>query len=249
MPIKENMEYAPSAQLWKQATQHFYNLGHPDKFFNDRKQSEWMSFTITAKNHYLLNQIARITQQQPGNALNTWVDSNNLLSIVIHHQPHFHAQKENETVSWGYAMYPRRRGDYVQKPFIEMTGKEILQELLGHLAEVDDARDNIRNHTAEIMDSIINVIPVYMPYASALFNRRAVGDRPKVVPKHSRNLAFISQFAEMPFDMVFTEQYSFRCAQVATYHFLGIPDTELTPVHHYEKDPKVMARATKTMFR
>jgi oleate hydratase len=99
------------------------------------------------------------------------------------------------------------------------------------------------------MDSIVNVVPAHMPYASALFNRRAVGDRPLVVPKHSKNLAFISQFAEMPFDMVFTEQYSVRCAQTAVYHFLGIPESKLTPMHHYEKDPRVLARATRTMFR
>ncbi|EFA26560.1 hypothetical protein HMPREF9024_00850 [Pediococcus acidilactici 7_4] len=248
-PIKENMEYAPSAALWKQATEHFYNLGNPDKFFNDRAQSEWMSFTVTTKNHYLVNQISRITQQEPGNALNTWVDSNNLLSIVVHHQPHFHAQKENETVFWGYFMFPRKNGDYVDKPVIEMTGKEMLQELLGHLAEVDQATDSIVYHEEEIMDSIVNVIPVYMPYASALFNTRAVGDRPEVVPKHSKNLAFVSQFAEMPFDMVFTEQYSFRAAQRAVYHFLGIPEEKTTPVHHYEKNPKVLLKATRTMFR
>ena len=244
-PIKENMEYAPSAALWKQATEHFYNLGNPDKFFNDRAQSEWMSFTVTTKNHYLVNQISRITQQEPGNALNTWVDSNNLLSIVVHHQPHFHAQKENETVFWGYFMFPRKNGDYVDKPVIEMTGKEMLQELLGHLAEVDQATDSIVYHEEEIMDSIVNVIPVYMPYASALFNTRAVGDRPEVVPKHSKNLAFVSQFAEMPF----TEQYSFRAAQRAVYHFLGIPEEKMTPVHHYEKNPKVLLKATRTMFR
>ena len=248
-PIKENMEYATSAALWKQATEHFYNLGNPDKFFNDRAQSEWMSFTVTTKNHYLVNQISRITQQEPGNALNTWVDSNNLLSIVVHHQPHFHAQKENETVFWGYFMFPRKNGDYVDKPVIEMTGKEMLQELLGHLAEVDQATDSIVYHEEEIMDSIVNVIPVYMPYASALFNTRAVGDRPEVVPKHSKNLAFVSQFAEMPFDMVFTEQYSFRAAQRAVYHFLGIPEEKMTPVHHYEKNPKVLLKATRTMFR
>ena len=248
-PIKEKMEYAPSAALWKQATEHFYNLGNPDKFFNDRAQSEWMSFTVTTKNHYLVNQISRITQQEPGNALNTWVDSNNLLSIVVHHQPHFHAQKENETVFWGYFMFPRKNGDYVDKPVIEMTGKEMLQELLGHLAEVDQATDSIVYHEEEIMDSIVNVIPVYMPYASALFNTRAVGDRPEVVPKHSKNLAFVSQFAEMPFDMVFTEQYSFRAAQRAVYHFLGIPEEKMTPVHHYEKNPKVLLKATRTMFR
>ncbi|WP_353990016.1 oleate hydratase [Pediococcus argentinicus] len=248
-PVTENMDYAPSAKLWKQATEHFYNLGTPDKFFNDRAQSEWFSFTVTTNNHYLLNQISRITQQEPGNALNTWVDSNNLMSIVVHHQPHFKAQKENETVFWGYTMFPRKKGDYVDKTIMEMTGKEILQELLGHLSEVDPAADNIENHEAEIMDSIVNVIPVYMPYASALFNQRAIGDRPNVVPKNSKNLAFISQFVEMPFDMVFTEQYSVRAAQIAVYHFMGIPDTELTPVHHYEKDPKVLARATRTMFR
>lgn len=248
-PVKENMEYAPSAALWKQATEHFYNLGNPDKFFNDRAQSEWMSFTVTTNNHYLVNEISRITQQEPGNALNTWVDSNNLLSIVVHHQPHFHAQKENETVFWGYFMFPRKNGNYVDKPVIEMTGKEMLQELLGHLSEVDRAADNIINHEEEIMDSIVNVIPVYMPYASALFNQRAVGDRPDVVPKNSKNLAFVSQFAEMPFDMVFTEQYSIRAAQKAVYHFMGIPESQMTPVHHYEKDPKVLLKATKTMFR
>ncbi|WP_286012660.1 oleate hydratase [Pediococcus pentosaceus] len=248
-PVRENMEYAPSAALWKQATEHFYNLGNPDKFFNDRAQSEWMSFTVTTNNHYLVNEISRITQQEPGNALNTWVDSNNLLSIVVHHQPHFHAQKENETVFWGYFMFPRKNGDYVDKPVIEMTGKEMLQELLGHLSEVDRAADNIINHEEEIMDSIVNVIPVYMPYASALFNQRAVGDRPDVVPKNSKNLAFVSQFAEMPFDMVFTEQYSIRAAQKAVYHFMGIPESQMTPVHHYEKDPKVLLKATKTMFR
>lgn len=248
-PVKENMEYAPSAALWKQATEHFYNLGNPDKFFNDRAQSEWMSFTVTTNNHYLVNEISRITQQEPGNALNTWVDSNNLLSIVVHHQPHFHAQKENETVFWGYFMFPRKNGDYVDKPVIEMTGKEMLQELLGHLSEVDRAADNIINHEEEIMDSIVNAIPVYMPYASALFNQRAMGDRPDVVPKNSKNLAFVSQFAEMPFDMVFTEQYSIRAAQKAVYHFMGIPESQMTPVHHYEKDPKVLLKATKTMFR
>ena len=46
----------------------------------------------------------------------------------------------------------------------------------------------------EIMDSVINCIPVYMPYASALFNNRAKSDRPKVIPKHSTNLAFTGEF-------------------------------------------------------
>ena len=47
----------------------FYNLGNPDKFFADRDASEWVSFTLTTKNHLFLNEIARITTQEPGNAL------------------------------------------------------------------------------------------------------------------------------------------------------------------------------------
>lgn len=247
--VTEDLRYPPSAALWKQATEHFYTLGHPDKFFNDRPQSEWASFTITTDNHRLINEIVRITKQQPGNALNTWVDSNACLSIVVHHQPHYKAQKPNESVIWGFFLYPRRSGDFVKKPAIEMTGREMLLELLGHLATVDKAADGIANHTDEIMASIVNVVPVHLPYASAMFNRRAVGDRPAVVPASSKNLAFISQWCEMPFDMVFTEQYSVRAAQIAVYQFLGIPESRLTPLHHYEKDPKVLAKASVTMFR
>ncbi len=247
-PVTEDMAYAPSALLWKQAAGHFYNLGNPDKFFNDREQSEWTSFTVTTSNHDLINEISRLTRQLPGNALNTFIDSNVLLSLVVHHQPHYHAQTAEEGVFWGYAMYPRRTGDFVDKPFIEMTGREMLLETLGHLARLDTTNDPISERTDELMATVVNVVPSHMPYASALFNRRTTLDRPAVVPAGSTNLAFISQFAEMPFDMVFTEQYSVRCAQVAVHTLLGL-DKPLTPMHHYEKNPKVVARAARTMFR
>ena len=70
--IVEDHRYAPSALLWKQAAGRFYNLGHPDKFFNDRSQSEWTSFTVTTSDHDLINEISRLTRQLPGNALNTF---------------------------------------------------------------------------------------------------------------------------------------------------------------------------------
>lgn len=248
-PVKEDHRYAPSAALWKQAAQQFPELGKPDKFFNDRSQSEWVSFSVTTKTRFLLDEIEAITGQAPGNGLNTWVNSNVLLSIVVHWQPHYAEQKPNEGVFWGYCLYPRRDGDYVKKPFIEMTGREMLEEVLGHLEAMDIRKDGIANHREEIMDSIVNVLPVLMPYASALFNVRAVGDRPLVVPERSKNLAFISQFAEMEYDMVFTEQYSVRCAQIAVYKFLGLPESRLTPLNKYDRDPRVLATAARTMFR
>jgi len=130
-----------------------------------------------------------------------------------------------------------------------MTGREMLTEVLGQLDHVDTRAVKISAKSDEIWDSIVNVVPAHLPYASALFARRAKGDRPDVVPAGSKNLAFISQFVEMPFDMVFTEQYSVRAAQIAVYHFLGIGEDRLTKLHHYERDPKVLAKAAMTMFR
>ena len=83
-----------------------------------------------------------------------------------------------------------------------MTGKEMLQELIGQLSKVDPGPINISDKEEEIMDSVINCIPVYMPYASALFNNRAKSDRPKVIPNHSTNLAFTGEFVEQPYQMI-----------------------------------------------
>jgi oleate hydratase len=129
-----------------------------------------------------------------------------------------------------------------------MTGKEMALELIGQLAKVDPGPGNIRDRQDEIMASIINNIPVYMPYASALFNNRAKVDRPEVIPAHSTNLAFTGEFAEQPFQMVFTEQSAVRSGEIAAYHFTGIPMSHLVHTPRYDKDIKTLMRATKKMF-
>lgn len=256
-PAPENMDYGAASSLWKQATEHFYNLGNPDKFFADRNASEWVSFTLTTKDHLLLNEITRITTQLPGNALNSFLSTEPItplgqedvnMSIVVHHQPHFTTQKPNETVLWGYFLYPRRRGEFVDKQYIKMTGKEMLQELLGQLSKVDPGPVNIKEKEAAIMDSVVNCIPVYMPYASALFNNRAKSDRPEVIPEHSTNLAFTGEFVEQPYQMVFTEQSAVRSGEIAAFHFAGVPMSKLVKTPRYDKDPRVLMRAAKRMF-
>ncbi|MFR0553446.1 oleate hydratase [Loigolactobacillus coryniformis subsp. coryniformis] len=256
-PAPENMDYGAAASLWKKASEHFYNLGNPDKFFADRNASEWVSFTLTTKDHLLLNEITRITTQVPGNALNSFISTSPIttlghkdvnMSIVVHHQPHFTTQKPNETVIWGYFLYPRRRGEFVDKPYIKMTGKEMIQELIGQLSKVDPGPGNIRDKTDQIMASVINNIPVYMPYASALFNNRAKTDRPKVIPQHATNLAFTGEFVEQPYQMIFTEQSAVRSGEIAAYHFAGIPMSHLVKTPRYDKDLKTLAKAAKKMF-
>ncbi len=56
-PAVENMDYGAASSLWKKASERFYNLGNPDKFFADRDASEWVSFTLTTKNHLLLKDL------------------------------------------------------------------------------------------------------------------------------------------------------------------------------------------------
>lgn len=256
-PAPENMDYGAASSLWKKASERFYNVGNPDKFFADRNASEWVSFTLTTRDHILLNEITRITTQIPGNALNSFVSTSPItplgqkdvnMSIVVHHQPHFTTQKPNETVIWGYFLYPRRRGEFVDKQYIKMNGKEMLQELIGQLSKVDPGPGNIRDKEAEIMASVINNIPVYMPYASALFNNRAKTDRPKVIPQHSTNLAFTGEFVEQPYQMIFTEQSAVRSGEIAAFHFAGIPMSRLVPTPRYDKDLKTLAHAAKKMF-
>ena len=256
-PAAENMDYGAASSLWKKASDHFYNLGNPDKFFADRDASEWVSFTLTTKDHLFLNEITRITTQEPGNALNSFISTEPVtplgqkdvtMSIVVHHQPHFTSQKPNETVLWGYFLYPRRHGEIIDKPYIEMTGKEMLQELIGQLSKVDPGPINISDKEEEIMDSVINCIPVYMPYASALFNNRAKSDRPKVIPKHSTNLAFTGEFVEQPYQMIFTENSAVRSGEIAAFHFAGIPMSRLVKTPRYDKDIKTLLSAAKKMF-
>lgn len=256
-PAPENMDYGAASSLWRQATEHFYNLGNPDKFFADRDASEWVSFTLTTKDHLLLNEITRITTQLPGNALNSFLSNTPItpldqidvdMSIVVHHQPHFTSQKPNETVLWGYFLYPRRNSPLFGKPYIELTGKEMLLELIAHLSAVDSGPVNIKEKEDDILASVINNIPVYMPYASALFNNRAKIDRPEVIPEHATNLAFTGEFVEQPYQMIFTEQSAVRSGEIAAYHFAGISMSHLIDTPRYDRDIKTLLRATKKLF-
>jgi len=77
-----------------------------------------------------------------------------------------------------------------------------------------------------------------MPYITSMFMPRSKSDRPLPVPKNSKNLAFISQFVEIPDDVVFTVEYSVRVAQMAVYELLKI-ELEIPPITKFDKTFKV----------
>ncbi|WP_069660454.1 oleate hydratase [Arcticibacter eurypsychrophilus] len=230
-----------SGVLWSNISRKKPGLGNPAPFFGKPDETKWYSFTATFKDNKMLKLIEDFSNNKPGSgALMSFVDSSWLMSIVVSAQPHFAAQLEDTTILWGYGLYPDKIGDYIKKPMIDCTGEEILTELIHHL--------HFEAYETEIKDTVINVIPVMMPYVDALFQPRAKSDRPLVVPKGSTNLAFHSQFVEIADDMVFTEEYSVRAAKIAVYTLLGI-DRKVIPVTPHNKNLAVLLKAVYTAFR
>lgn len=230
-----------SGELWRNIAAKKKGLGNPEPFFGKPEETNWESFTVTLKGNKLLDKIEKYSRNVPGSgALMTFKDSNWLMSIVVAAQPHFKNQPEDQTIFWGYGLYTDKVGDYVKKPMRDCTGEELLIELLHHL--------HFEDEIDEIMEDVINVIPCMMPYIDAQFQPRAMSDRPKVVPEGSTNLAMISQFVEIPEDMVFTEEYSVRAARIAVYTLLGL-NKKVCPVTPYQYDVRVLLKALNTTFR
>lgn len=243
--LKTPAPYQPdspiSGRLWERVAAKKPGLGDPSPFFQDPKQTNWESFTVTMKGDGLLKRIEAFSGNVPGSgALMTFKDSSWLLSIVVAYQPHFKNQPEDQTILWGYGLYTDRIGDYVKKPMSDCTGEELLYELIHQL--------HFEDQLNEFMESAVNVIPCMMPYIDAQFQPRAMSDRPLPVPKGSVNFAMISQFVELSEDMVFTEEYSVRAARTAVYQLLNI-QKKICPVTPYRKDPNVLFRALKKAYQ
>lgn len=230
-----------SGELWAKIAAKKEGLGNPAPFFGRPEETNWESFTVTMQGNKLLKMIEKYSRNVPGSgALMTFKDSSWLMSIVVAAQPHFKDQPADQTIFWGYGLYTDKVGDYVKKPMRDCTGEEMLIELLHHL-HFEDQLD-------EILSDVINVIPCMMPYIDAQFQPRKMTDRPAVVPAGSTNLAMISQFVEIPEDMVFTEEYSVRAARIAIYTLLGL-DKKICPVTPHQYDVRTLFKAFNTTYR
>ncbi len=223
--------------LWEKLAIGHPEFGNPAAFNTGIPESFWESFTVTLKDTKFFDKMEKFTGNQAGTGgLVTFKDSNWFMSAVLAHQPHFANQPANVQVFWGYALHPDRIGNFVAKSMSECNGAEILQELCGHL-----------NFDLETVADAI-CIPCRMPYITSMFMPRAASDRPLPVPLNSRNLAFISQFVEIPDDVVFTVEYSVRAAQMAVYELLKI-DREVPPIKRHDKSLHVKLDAVIKAFK
>ena len=110
-----------------------------------------------------------------------------------------------------------------------------MKELCGHL-----------NFDASVFEDAI-CIPCRMPYITSMFMPRNVTDRPLPVPRNSVNLAFVSQFVEIPDDVVFTVEYSVRAAQMAVYQLMKI-DRPVPPVTRHDTSLAVIFATLEKAF-
>ena len=223
-------------RLWEKPAEGRPEFGRPAVFNDSIAQSCWESLTVTLHHPAFFDRMRAFSGNEPGTGgLVTFKDSNWLMSIVLAAQPHFANQPADVQVFWGYALFPDRIGNFIPKSMADCNGEEILRELCGHL-----------RFDAETVASA-NCIPCRMPYITSMFMPRAHGDRPLPVPGESKNLAFISQFVEIPDDVVFTVEYSVRAAQMAVYQLLAV-DRQLPPVTPHSRSLHAQFEAVVKAF-
>ena len=240
-PILDRSKRSGGWRLWETLARGNTMFGNPGVFDGHVSESVWESFSVTDSAALFKRRIQEFTDSEAGRGgLTTFKDSNWLVTLSIFHQPFFANQPPNAFVWWGYGLYYDQPGNFVTKPMGECSGREILDEVLGHL-HLD------QSDKAAILRSS-NVIPCVMPYITSQFLVRKAGDRPDVVPKDSKNLAFIGQFAELPDDVVFTVEYSIRSAQIAVYSLLGV-DRKIPAIYKGLHDPRVVFAALQTLRR
>ena len=218
-----NYEIKPGGgwDMWRKIAKQDKSFGNPDKFCSNPEESNWMSATVTTLDDKIPPYIEKICKRNPFSGkvvtggIVTVKDSNWLLSWTFNRQPQFRSQPKNQLCGWIYGLFSDKPGNYIKKPMRECTGKEICMEWLYHLGVPTDQIEDLATNSA-------NTVPCMMPYITAFFMPRQLGDRPLVVPKGSVNFAFLGQFAETKRDTIFTTEYSIRTAMEAVYTLLDI---------------------------
>jgi oleate hydratase len=220
-PAEINTSLGGSWQLWKNLAAQDISFGNPDKFCGDISKTNFVSATLTTLDDKISPYIQNICQRDPFSGkivtggIVTVKDSRWLLSWTLNRQPHFKKQPKDQLVVWIYSLFSDKKGDFIKKAMKDCTGIEIAQEWLYHIGVPE-------SEIKEMAEKSANTIPCMMPYAMSYFMPRSSGDRPKVVPEASVNLAFIGNFAEAERDTVFTTEYSVRTAMIAAYTLLNI---------------------------
>lgn len=240
VPAQRFEEKSASWLLWENIAKDRPEFGVPSVFNTHIDKSRWTSFTVTFKDPTFFDLLGKfIDKKVTAYGGVNLIESNWLMSIVLSYRPYFLDQPNTVDLCWGYGLRSEAEGNFIKKKMSECTGEEILTELVHHLGFED--------HLAEILKSA-TCIPCMTPYITSHFLPRKLTDRPAVVPKGTKNLAFLGQYCEIPDDVVFTIEYSVRSAQIAVYSLLKI-DKQPSPIYKGTHHLGVLYNALKTIVR
>jgi oleate hydratase len=226
--------------LWKRLAERDGGFGRPSVFCGHVDQTKWVTFTVTDSSECFTRRIERFSGSPAGcGGLVTLKSSSWLLTFHLYPSPAYAGQDEGSFVWWGYGLFPDRVGDYVAKKMSECTGREILVELLSHLGFQDDLPALLAS---------ANCIPCMLPYTTSQFMPRRKGDRPRVIPDGTANLACVGQYCEIPDDVVFTVEYSVHCARLAVASLLGLRH-EIPATYQGLNHPNALVEALRRILR
>jgi oleate hydratase len=242
-PVVESQTLGGAWTLWKKISAKQPDLGRPDQFLRDISQSMMMTFTVTFRGGLFERKFEWLVERQMGRqsplplTASPWI-----LHLHTYRQPLFPDQPRDTCVIWVTALRGNDNGTFVKKAMTKCTGREILEELLGHLQfDQDEAEKN------EILDTS-TCIPCMLPYGISQFLSRTEGDRPAVVPAGSQNFAFLGQFVEIPHGIVFTTEYSVLAAIHAVKKFVK-PSLVVPPMYFGQYHPLTCAAVASAMAR
>ncbi|EAW06849.1 oleate hydratase [Aspergillus clavatus NRRL 1] len=199
--------------LWQALSRQSAIFGDPTCFLPRAVQASVESFTTTLHNPDFLRLIQNLTRdKQETDASLSLRDSNWGLTLSIPPQPVFPDQPEDVHVVLGYALSPASEGNFIRKHMFACSGREIFEEVLRHLG-----------FPVELILPASSTIPCGLPLGTAPFLSREKGDRPRVIPANTTNIACVGQFVEIAEDTTLSLEYSVRGAQMAVSGLMGTP--------------------------
>lgn len=169
--------------LWKKLNEKQDGLGRPEAL----AEVPEILFTATLSKDILSSRIFDMTLNSPGTLL-TFKNSKWDLSIVCPMGQYFSQQKEDVFVIKGRILNCAIEGNHVKKQAIHASGAEILYELVGLLG--------LQDEWEEIRESVVNVVPVLLPYGGSAAAARNAEALPEMFPNNSKNFAIIGEFVK-----------------------------------------------------
>jgi oleate hydratase len=112
----------PAWGLRKKIAKNNVEFGNPSAFDSNIKESKGVSFTITFKDPIFYKLMREyIEKNETAHGSLSFTKSNWYMTIVLFYKPYFLDQPKDITLSWGYSLFPDKKGNFVKKKMSECT--------------------------------------------------------------------------------------------------------------------------------